>query len=328
MNRLISGLVNVYVYLLKLYPSGYQSDFGVEREGVLIQALEDANTLGNRELLSLVIRELRDFPNSVLKANVRELEDMMKGIESRIGKERFSWSGLLLGLWPFLFLGPVMAVVPYLPLNSSKNFYFNSPLWLAVVALSMLIGIYVGWRMGFPRWVYPYLVPLFFIIVVPLLDWLEQWLPNNYSPWVDVAFILIVILGIGALAIFLLNRFHLTRNIYNDVRNDWTRLSFGILVFMALYTGIYTGDHLPPFSLAILLPSVLVFLGAVMYLLSPNQLWRSITLIATFGTALLIKVLVPNEERWSIWAALIMVLIFLSPMLMGLFRRTQISQTN
>jgi len=328
MNGLISSFVNVYAYLLKLYPPGYKSDFGLEREEVLFQALEDANTLGNRALFYLVIRELRDFPISAIRANVRELEVMMKAIETRIGKERFSWIGLLLGIWPFLFLGPVMAVVPYLPLNGSKNFNFYSPLWLAVVAFSMLIGIYVGLKKGFPRWVYPYLVPLFFAIVIPLLDWLSPILPKKHSPWVDIAFILIGILGIGALAIFLLNRFHLTRKIYDDIRNDWTRLSFGMLVLLAFYAGIYMGDHLPPFSVAILVPSVVVLLGAVMYLFSPRQLWRSITLIATYGVVLLMEVLVPNEEGWSIWASLTMLLIFLSPMLIGLFRRPQESQTN
>ena len=89
MNGLISSFVNVYAYLLKLYPSGYKSDFGVEREGVLIQALEDANTLGNRALFYLVIRELRDFPISVIKANVRELEVIMKAIETRLGRSVF-----------------------------------------------------------------------------------------------------------------------------------------------------------------------------------------------------------------------------------------------
>ena len=155
--------------------------------------------------------------------------------------------------------------------------------------------MWVG-RRGFPDGFIPTLSPCFLLIVVPLLSWLGPWLPNKYSPWVDIAFILIIILGIGALAIFLLNRFHLTRKIYDDVRNDWTRLSFGMLVFLAFYTGIYMGDHLPPFSLAILLPSVVVLLGAVMYLLSPSQLGRSITLIAAFGIVLLIEVLVPNGK--------------------------------
>lgn len=252
----------------------------------------------------------------------------MKTIETKLGEDRFSWIGLLLGVWPFIFLGPVMALMPYLSLKSAQGFSFFSPLWFIVIGLSMLIGMYAGWKNSFPRWAYPYLVPIFFVIVVPVLSWLGPWLPKKFGPWMVIAFTLLVILVMGALALFLLNRIHLTRKIYHDIRNDWTRLSFGMLVFLAFYTGIYMGDHLPPFGLGVLVPSLVVLFGAIVYLLSPNQLGRTIALIVTSGTTLLIKLLPANEGAWSIWAVLLMILILLSPMLIGLFPRRQLSQLN
>ncbi len=324
MTGLVSGFVKLYAYLMRFYPSGYQSEFGVERQGVLAEVLSEASIRGNWPLIYLVIRELRDFPISAIRANVREWEVMMKAIETKLGDNRFSWIGLFFGMWPFIFLGPVMAVLPYLPMKNAQGFTFYSPLWLTVVGLSILVGIYVGWRKGFPRWVYPYLVPLFFIIVVPLLGWLGPLLPNKMLPWMSIAFILIIILVIGAVVISLLNRFHLTRKIYLDVRNDWTRISFGMLVFLAFYTGIYMGDHLPPFGFGVLLPSLTVLFGAIVYLLSPNQLGRIIALIVTLGITLLIKSLPANEDAWSIWASLLMILILFSPVLIGLFPRRRL----
>jgi hypothetical protein len=321
-------LLEFYACLMKLYPSRYRKAFSEERREVFAQALESASSRGNRALFRLVLRELHDLPSSAIRANLREWEVMMKKIENKLGDESLSWIGLLLGVWPFLFLGPLMAIMPYLPRQAARAINLDTPLWLAVVFLSLMVGIFVGWRKGFPRWVYPYLVGLFFVILVPILGRLSTLLGSNrLNPWIATAILLFVILGLGAMALFILGRLPPTRKILTDVRNDWTRLSFGMVVFLAFATGFYGGDHPPPFGLGVWLPSAVVVLGAVAYLLSRNRLVRGMVLIGTMGISFLGKFIFPTDDPLAIWPVLLILTMILSPVLLGLFPRLHITQS-
>jgi hypothetical protein len=328
MKGLVGKLFIVYACLMKLYPARYQREFGEERQEVFALALEEAIRRGNRALFRLIHCELHDFPASAIRANLRELEVMMKTSATKLGDERLSLIGLLLGVWPFLVSGPVLAILPYLPWPAEQLLNFNSPIWLVIVGLSLIIGIFVGWRRDFPRWVYPYLVILFFAIAIPLVGWLGSLVPSRINGWISTAIILVAILGLGAAALFFLSRIPATRKIYNDVRNDWTRLSFGMVVFLAFGTSIYLGDHLPPFGPAVWLPSVVVFFGAIAYLLCRNRLMRSIVLIATIGISFLGKFVLPTDDPWAIQPILLLVSLILSPVLVELFPRHNLPQVN
>ncbi len=328
MKRLAAKLLTVYVGMVKLYPSHYQYDFGEERQEVFTQALEEAINRGNKALFQLVLCELHDFPASVIRANLREWEVMMKTIDTQLGEEHFSWIGLLLGAWPFIFAGPMMAMLPYLPQQITQKFNFNTPLWLATVGLSLLLGIFVGWRKNYPRWVYPYLVILFSIIVIPLLSWIGPLWFSGFNAWATTAIILSLIIGFGAAALFLLSHIPSTRKIFFDIRSDWTRLSFGMVVFLAFGTGLSSGDHLPPFGVTVLLPSAIVVFGAVAYLLSRSRRLRILVLLTTIGLCFLGLSIIPNTETWAIWPALTLVMLILSPMLVGLFPHPHPSQAN
>ena len=321
-------LLKVYTCLMKLYPSRYQNEFGEERQGVFALALEEGINRGNKVLLRLLLCELHDLPVSAIRANLRELEVMMKTIETKLGEERLSWIGLLLGIWHFFFAGPLMAILPYLPRSTAQLFNINSPLWLATVYLSIIIGIYLGWRKNFPRWVYPYMVIPFVVIVFLLSSRLGRLIPRGFNPWIASALLLIFILGSGAAVLFLLSRIPFTRKIFNDVRTDWTRLSFGMVVFLAFTSGFYGGDHLPPFTPAVWLPSVIVVLGAVAYLLSRTRILRFIMLTATIGIVFLEKMIIANDETWALLPNLILLSLIFSPMLVGLFPHPRLPQAN
>jgi hypothetical protein len=316
-NRMI-WLVKVYACLMKLYPARYCNEFGEDRQEVFTLALQDAASRGKWALFRLVFCELQDYPASVIKANLREWRAMMKMSETG-----------LLGAWPFIFLGPLMAVAPYLPRHIAEWLRFDSPLWLAIVILSLTIGILVGWRKGFPRWVYPYLVILFFVIVIPVLGKLSTLLgPNRFSPWVGLAILLLTILGFGVGALYLLSRLPTTRRIFRDVRADWTRLSFGMFVYLAFGTGFYGGDHLPPFGLGVWLPPVIVVIGAIVYLLCRSRLMRSLALLATLLTGFLGKMVFANDDRWSLLAILLVVMLIFLPALLELLPHPNIRQAD
>lgn len=328
----VARFLQAYAWLMKMYPSRYQREFADERQQAFTQALEEAMQQGCRAPYLLALRELQDYPASVIRANLRELEAIMKTIGTNLQEERFSWIGLLFGMWPFFFLGPLMAIMPYLPRQATNLLRFNSPLWLATGCLSLLIGIILGWRMNFPSWVYPYLVIPYFILLIYLFERLIILLNgllrlpalSRFDPWVSILILLVAILGSGAAALFLVSRFSSTRKIYTDIRNDWTRLTFGMFTYLAFVTGFYGGDHPPAFGPAVWLPPVIVLLGAVAYLLSRGRRMHSIVLIVTLGMSILGRAAFPTDETWDISAiGIILILILFSPALVGLSPRTR-----
>ena len=320
----VNGLVKAYGWLMKLYPSRYQQAFADERQQAFAMALEEALQQGKRGILHLALGELRDLPASVIKANLREWEVLMKTIGTRLGEERLTWLGFVLGVWPFLFAGPLMAVLPYLPGRAPGLLNIDSPVWWGTICISVLIGILVGWRKGFPSWVYPYLMILFFAIVIPMLSWLSILLNMSMNSWISTVVLTVAFVGFGAAALFLLNRLPATRNIFYDIRNDWTRLTFGMFVFLAFGMGVYTGDHLPPFGAGVLLPSIVVVLGAVAYLFCRGRLARSVVLVATLGISILGLLILQDEENSVFWPILsLWVALFFSPVLVGLVPRTR-----
>lgn len=319
MKALIDGIAKLYAGLMKLCPSRYRHEFEQERLELFGLALQEATSRGGRALFGPLLRELRDLPASAIRANLRALEVMMNSVETKLEDEPFSWIGFLLGLWPFLFAGPLMAVLPYLPGQVAQQLLFSAPLWWGVAILSLLVGLVAGWRQNFPRWVYPYLVVLFFLIAGPLLGFLDPTALSALHPWLSSILLLLAILALGAGALLLLSRISATCKIVNDVRNDWTRLSFGWILFLAFFTGLYTGDHLPPFGPVVWLPSVLVVLGAVVYLLARSQLLRILALLITLGISLFIGLFIfQGDTTWAIWPAFLMSALILSPALLGL----------
>jgi len=322
---LVAWLVQVYACLLCLYPPHYRSEFGEERQEVFTLALQEAARLGKWALFRLVLCEMRDLPVSAIRANLRELEVMMKKVESYLGDEHLSWIGLLAGLWPLIFLGPIMAVVPYLPREASRLLNFETPLWMATVFASLLIGILAGWRKGFPRWVYPYLVILFFAFVIPLIGRLSTLLgPDRFNKWIAAAILLICFLGFGAAALFVASRIPPMRKIYHDVRTDWTRLSFGMLAYPAFATGFYGGDHLPPFGPAVWLPAVVVVLGAAVYLICRSRWTRILALLAAVLLAFLLKMIFSSDETSIGIVPLFLGLVFFLPALVELLPRPKL----
>jgi hypothetical protein len=329
MKALSAWLLKAYACLMKLYPARYQNEFGAERQEVFALALEEAIHLGNWALFLLVLHELHDLPASAIRANLREWEVVMKNIETGLREERLSWLDFLLGVWPFLFAGPLMAILPYLPRKATQLFNIDSPLWWATICLSVFIGIFVGWRKGFPSWVYPYLEFPFLAIVIPLLGWLSQFVRRmRMNPGISTAILLAATVGLGVAALFFLSHIPPTMNIYYGVRNDWTRLSFGMIVYLAFGMGIYTGDHLPPFGPAVLLPSMVVVLGAVAYLFCRGRFLHSVVLIATLVISFLGKMILEDAEGWAIWPVLFLVSLIFSPALVELFPRHHLAQTN
>ena len=60
-----SCLVQIYHYLLRLYPAEFLAEFGQEMEAVFSEAITEAHEKGFGSVLILFLRELRDLPSSL-----------------------------------------------------------------------------------------------------------------------------------------------------------------------------------------------------------------------------------------------------------------------
>ena len=324
MNGLAAWLVQVYAWMLRLYPPHYQIEFADERQEVFTLALQAAVPKGNRALIRLMLRELRDLPFSAARANIREWEGVMKTLKNKFREDRLSWIGLLLALCPYLFLGPVMAVAPYLPRQAAEFYDYDPPIWLAPVVLFSIIGVVVGWRKGFPRWVYPYLVILFIAILNLLGNMLSAVLGIGNNPSLPI--LLGSYVGFGAVAAFGLSRIPSTRKIIRDVRADWTRLSFGMMAYLAWVTGFYGGDHLPSFGPGVWLPPLIIVAGVTVYLFCRSRVQRSLALVITMFLSFLVKFILPNDDVLSVIPVLILAMFIFLPALVELLPRRNLTQ--
>ena len=123
------------------------------------------------------------------------------------------------------------------------------------------------------------------------------------------------------MVVFLLSRIPSIRKILRDVRADWTRLSFGLMAYLAWITGFYDGDHLPSFGPNVWLPSLLVVAGVVVYLLCSDRLQRSLALIITLILSALAKFIFSNVDIYAFSPVLLIVMLILIPALFELLPR-------
>jgi hypothetical protein len=186
----------------------------------------------------------------------------------------------------------------------------------------MVVGTLAGLIQRFPRWSYPYLITLaLFLLVngvarITLLFPPERLLVGSHLVILFVFFV--VLTAIVVLIARSLKHFHY---LYQSIRQDWTRLSFGLFAYVAFTTGFYGGDHPPPFGISVLLPSTIVVFGALAHLLSVNRPQRILSLFLALA---LVSIVIPSTEEVPSWSALLFLLavVFL-PALFELLPRNE-----
>ncbi|NDJ60922.1 MAG: hypothetical protein GYB67_07335 [Chloroflexi bacterium] len=71
-------MIRLYGLLLRLYPPGFRQTFAAEMLDVFTEALAAASQRGRGAVVALWLRELRDFPLSLLRAHRHEKGQRMK----------------------------------------------------------------------------------------------------------------------------------------------------------------------------------------------------------------------------------------------------------
>ena len=275
---------------------------------------------------------------------------------------RGSWGEALAGMLPFLAIGLPMALGPYLP----------PPVWIAasyavlLIGLGVpLIGLGVGWVKGFPRWSYPY--GGFALAVTSLLvaSNLDRWIFSGYDVWVlffryvpdlaDVVFYLmfneyaiwILFFAMAVIVLLLSRLWRPLRPLYQGVRHDWTRLSFGFYGVMPLALMIAFDDVTPTYRAAYLVASMVdLTAGALAYVRSARMSQRTLALligmtlswavatvgVATFWDAFFWEGQMPRRmmklTRWHVitWGMIkdwvVLAALMFAPAILGLLRRS------
>ncbi len=237
-------------------------------------------------------------------------------------EKRMLWFEAMLGLVPFVMLGPIQAMVPYAPYSLRSSINMGNDQTMFEFWLLMGAGTLIGLVRQFPRWSYPYVVMFAFVPLVngiariTVLLPLERFRPEFHLPLLFVFFA--VLSFIVRLTARLLKPLHY---LYQSVRQDWTRLSFGLFSYVAFAVGFYGGDHPPPFGISVLLPSTIVVFGALAYLLNINQRQRILSLLLALA---LLAIALPGAEDLPAWGAFLFLLaIVFLPALLALSSRNK-----
>jgi hypothetical protein len=293
MRRLLHRLYGV---LLQAYPQEFRKEFGAELDDVFGRALDEAAQRGWLEMAAVWGRELRDWPLAVIGAHLRQIKEanMEKPIVMRTGDEHMSWLAALAGLWPFLLAGPLNVLLnhPY-PSPAWRSTPWAQILMVMVYGLPLLIGLGVGWLRKWPRWAYPYLGVLLLVLGL-LISGAITGLVFEVGPewpfWPQFAITTsshALVLGALALSARAWRPLH---PLYQSFRRDWTQLSFGLFVFVGRLFGGIDHQEDPSLTLFVLLPPLIIVLGALAYLLSSTKSQGILALLISLALALGVRV--------------------------------------
>jgi hypothetical protein len=196
--------------------------------------------------------------------------------------------------------------------------------FVATIAL-LPIGMCIGWIQSFPRWSYPYvghvLVFSLYMMNVATPGFLfgrELW---GWRAWIPF-------LIIACIAILVTRSFQPIIDFFVNIKNDWTRLTFGMFGFMPLLVAIGFDEMDRLYSLYSMVIITLLMSGAAwFYMRAETQQHRVIALLTGILLTTAITVIAPtlywqrngwvNPSGMAIMGGIV-VLVMFSPALIGL----------
>jgi len=319
MKRSVQILMRLYTRLLNLYPRQYRAEYGEELQAVFSLLVDEAAQRGRFSVIRLGWRELCDLQGAVIREYLRERKraKMETLASAQTGDERSSWGETLAGLWLFLFLGPVSVIMAYLTMPAWFQ-YSETPKYLSIIfVLSMLIGLGVGWAKGWPRWSYPYIG--FAVVVLGGLAinavFSMVFTVGPEWPVLPQIFIAVGVLGLMAGILMLIARaWRPLHSLYRAIRQDWTRLSFGLFTGVSVLFGGVDHDEDPIFTLNVFVPSLIVLVGALVYLRSTTKAQRILALLVSLTLAVAVRV-VGGKVFYGTYGAVVGVIVLIPALL-------------
>jgi len=285
----------LYARLLRLYPRGFRAEFTDEMQATFAAAAAEAAGRGRLSLVTVCLRELRDWPLVVIRAHLHERRkrDMDAQTSSPttnppVGNERLSWLETLAGLWPFLLFGPVSVLLAYPYPMPDWRTVLSRRILIACVSLFPL-GLGIGWFKRWPRWSYTYLGLVLIVVGLSVVNAVFR-LVFEVGPEWPVWPQAMIAIGVFALTMGVLllaaRAWRPLWSLYQGVRRDWTRLSFGLFLGAGILFGLIEHEEDPALTAFVFLPSLIVSLGAFAYLRSATKAQRILALLTSLALAI------------------------------------------
>ena len=230
-------------------------------------------------------------------------------------KDRSSLGWILIGLYPFLFFGliTVLLTYPFPPPAWRAEAPFQTVM-AAAALLPVVVGFSLGWWKRFPLWSYVYICQavLFFLIACgTLLDGRTNW---NVDLPALVGLLLFV--GLLALLAYWTRRDLPLRDLFADIRRDWTRLSLGLMILPAMFFGSIDHEEDPILTIFVIGPGLVLLLTALLALLASSKDRRALILAA--GMLLTILVRLPSGKWFYLFYWLVISAIVFFPFFLQL----------
>lgn len=315
----MTWVIRIYTLLLRLYPPEFRDEFAEEMTAVFIEALSEAQKRGRLlrlfwcgkeffDLLTLLVREqwlsLRReeaVMNPILSANHAHDADAMQA-ETPLE--------ILAGIFPFILFGLMFTLLGF-NYHMQSALMRNGMVGYLIVHGFLLVGLGIGWALRFPRWSYAYLGA-----VVLTSSWLagiatvgfrifgytfgrEEWGWRGWMP----------LLALTAVMLLFTRSLQPLVQLFQGIRRDWTRFSFGLYAALAWLLLLITYDGKTWYNQTLYLPLNLFLLtlvitgGTFVYMYRrrpwPRVLALQATLILYFLVSALVTTLDGHQEFGS-----------------------------
>ena len=331
-----SCLVQIYHYLLRLYPAEFLAEFGQEMEAVFSEAITEAHEKGFGSVLILFLRELRDLPSSLWRELRRRRQDhkqtfaLANGIDGPGQWQPATVLETVVTILPFVLSGLLFfyEALVYAGITSGIMSYWGLRLYLVALA-----GFGVGWVKGFPRW------SLGYVGLALVLSWggVPPDLATSRLRLFDTTIVLNEFWGWRSLLAVVLMATLFCRSLdpltglAKSIWRDWSRLSFifyGALAWLTLaivYDGKTWYDQVDKLPVDIFKSALIFVIGVLFYLRLRSPMQRALALLGAFSLPWLINVAIGAiiDGRVDVgWQGLVIWSVpILLPGLLGIMRR-------
>jgi len=313
----------LYTQSLLFYPLNFREEFGEEMKAVFEETLSSSS--GLQMGINIFLRELRGIPGNLIDIF---FDPWFKGGNMYSHEAYISpstrWQALI-GALPFLAFGlsRMISKADQIPIHGYD-------VEMVVYGLS-LVGLLIGWIRGFPLWSYSYLGWSFLL----------AYFNTNWGFYGNPDFQVWIPFGINALvAILWTHSLAPIKKLFQDIWNDWTRLSLAMFAFGGFVWLIYDSNHHPQLLWFILASTVAISAGGWFFLRSASLKGRVFAIVGSFVGGWIISSicqatwdfhayydLTPSVKLWyqSLWLYLSIFTFWLGilfwPVLIALIRR-------
>jgi hypothetical protein len=310
----------LYTLLSRLYPPDYYDEFGEEMTAVFTQALADTQRHSRTAMLIWYGHEFASLLAALIRerwCSWRREETVMKTSNpfthtlKTYHSEPETPLAMLAGMLPFVLFGSlyVLKGVNYhTPLAWLGRGVYGIHGYLELIVLGLtLIGLGIGWARRFPRWSYAYLgVTVMSSVLLAdvstsglrLFGYTfgrEAWSWRGWLP----------LLALTAIMLLLTRSFRPLGQLIQNIRRDWTLLSFALYAALAQLFLVVAYDNKSWYGETLYLPlnlflQMLVFIGgAYIYMRGQRQWLRTLALPVAFILLVPISNLVTTLADYS-----------------------------